>query len=47
MCWRKVPGKTPYEVDLDDARVKCGVHSVAVDSPGTVLGDHIQAGGED
>ena len=42
---RKVPGKTPSGVYLDDAPVKGGVHSVAVDSPGTVLGDHIQAEG--
>ena len=42
----KFPEKTPSEVDLDDARVKGGFHSAAVDSPGTVIGDHIQAGGK-
>ena len=35
----KFPEKTPSEVDLDD--VKGGFHSASVDSPGTVLGDHI------
>ena len=42
----KFPKKTPTLVDLDDAGVKGGFHSVDVVSPGTALRDHIQAGGK-